>query len=138
MDGQRRFAVIGTDPRLAAAGRALARAGFAVGGPEQTALADYILLPLPLDESRTPLAGFKYFALGDASRLTLRLRASAPGSMAIYLDEACTRKAAEVTFPASTDWQEVQGSFSAPAGTFPLFFRLNCTGRVDWESFILT
>ena len=51
MDGQRRFAVIGTDPRLAAAGRALARAGFAVGGPEQTALADYILLPLPLDES---------------------------------------------------------------------------------------
>lgn len=56
MDGQRRFAVIGTDPRLAAAGRALARSGFAVGGPEQTALADYILLPLPLDESRTPLA----------------------------------------------------------------------------------
>lgn len=56
MDGQRRFAVIGTDARLAAAGRALARAGFAVGGPEQTALADYILLPLPLDESRTPLA----------------------------------------------------------------------------------
>ena len=47
MDGQRRFAVIGTDPRLAAAGRALARSGFAVGGPEQTALADYILLPLP-------------------------------------------------------------------------------------------
>ena len=83
-------------------------------------------------------AGFKYFALGDASRLTLRLRASTPGSMAVYLDEACTRKAAEVTFPASTDWQEVQGSFSAPAGTFPLFFRLNCTGRVDWESFILT
>lgn len=84
------------------------------------------------------LAGFKYFALGDASRLTLRLRASAPGSMAVYLDEACTRKTAEVTFPASTDWQEVQGSFSAPAGTFPLFFRLNCTGRVDWERFILT
>ena len=27
MDGQRRFAVIGTDARLAAAGRALARAG---------------------------------------------------------------------------------------------------------------
>ena len=76
--------------------------------------------------------------VGDASRLTLRLRASAPGSMAVYLDEACTRKAAEIPFPASTDWQEVQGSFSAPAGTFPLFFRLNCTGRMDWESFILT
>ena len=69
MDGQRRFAVIGTDPRLAAAGRALARAGFAVGGPEQTALADYILLPLPLDESRTPLAEL--------------LRAAKPGALAL-------------------------------------------------------
>ena len=69
MDGQRRFAVIGTDPRLAAAGRALARAGFAVGGPEQTALADYILLPLPLDESRTPLAEL--------------LRAARPGALAL-------------------------------------------------------
>ena len=67
MDGQRRFAVIGTDPRLAAAGRALARAGFAVGGPEQTALADYILLPL--DESRTPLAEL--------------LRAAKPGALAL-------------------------------------------------------
>ena len=69
MDGQRRFAVIGTDARLAAAGPALARAGFAVGGPEQTALADYILLPLPLDESRTPLAEL--------------LRAAKPGALAL-------------------------------------------------------
>lgn len=68
----------------------------------------------------------------------LRERRRAPFCMAVYLDETCTRKAAEVPFPASTDWQEVQGSFSAPAGTFPLFFRLNCTGRVDWESFTLT
>ena len=30
MDGQRRFAVIGTDPRLAAAGRALERAGYLI------------------------------------------------------------------------------------------------------------
>ena len=39
-----------------AAGRALARAGYAVEGPEEIALADYILLPLPLDAARTPLA----------------------------------------------------------------------------------
>ena len=69
MERQTRFALIGTDPRLAAAGRALARAGFAVGGPEQTALADYILLPLPLDESRTPLAEL--------------LRAAKPGALAL-------------------------------------------------------
>lgn len=81
MDGQRRFAVIGTDPRLAAAGRALARAGFAVGGPEQTALADYILLPLPLDESRTPLAEL--------------LRAAKPGALGGKLSAQARQIAAE-------------------------------------------
>ena len=33
-----------------------ARAGYSVGGPEMIAVADYILLPLPLDAARTPLA----------------------------------------------------------------------------------
>lgn len=63
------FAVIGTDARQAAAGRALARAGYAVGGPETIALADYILLPLPLDAARTPLAEL--------------LRAARPGALAL-------------------------------------------------------
>ena len=63
------FAVIGTDARQAAAGRALARAGYAVGGAEQVALADYILLPLPLDAARTPLAEL--------------LRAARPGALAL-------------------------------------------------------
>ena len=48
MERQKRFAVIGSDARQLAAGRALARAGYAVEGPEEIALADYILLPLPL------------------------------------------------------------------------------------------
>lgn len=63
------FAVVGTDARQAAAGRALARAGYAVGGAEQVALADYILLPLPLDAARTPLAEL--------------LRAAKPGALAL-------------------------------------------------------
>ena len=52
----KRFAIVGTDARQAAAGRALERAGCAVSGAEQVARADCILLPLPLDESRPPLA----------------------------------------------------------------------------------
>ena len=52
MERQKRFAVIGSDARQLAAGRALARAGYAVEGPEEIALADYILLPLPLDAAR--------------------------------------------------------------------------------------
>ena len=48
MEAKKLFAVVGTDARQAAAGRVLERAGYAVGGAEQVALADYILLPLPL------------------------------------------------------------------------------------------
>ena len=66
---QKRFAVIGADERQAAAGRALARAGYRVDGPEEIALTDYILLPLPLDEARTPLAEL--------------LRAAKPGTVAL-------------------------------------------------------
>ena len=56
MEGKKCFAVVGGDARQAAAARALARAGYSVGGPEMIAVADYILLPLPLDAARTPLA----------------------------------------------------------------------------------
>lgn len=63
------FAVVGTDARQTAAGRALARAGYTVGGAEQIAVADHILLPMPLDEARTPL--------------TELLRAAKPGTLAL-------------------------------------------------------
>ena len=69
MEGRKQVAVIGGDARQAAAGRALARAGYTVCGAEQLALADYILLPLPLDETRTPLAEL--------------LRAAKPGALAL-------------------------------------------------------
>lgn len=69
MERRKLFAVIGSDARQAAAGRALARAGYAVGGAEQTALADYLLLPLPLDARRAGLAAL--------------LRAAKPGALAL-------------------------------------------------------
>ena len=69
MKGQKCFAVVGGDARQAAAARALARAGYSVGGPEMIAVADYILLPLPLDAARTPLAEL--------------LRAARPGTLAL-------------------------------------------------------
>jgi dipicolinate synthase subunit A len=63
------FAVVETDARQKAAGRMLRRMGFGVAGAEETALADYILLPLPLDDERIGLA-----------RL---LRAAKPGALAL-------------------------------------------------------
>ena len=52
MEGKKCFAVVGGDARQAAAARALARAGYSVGGPEMIAVADYILPPLPLEAAR--------------------------------------------------------------------------------------
>ena len=52
----KRFAVVGSDARQAAAGRALARAGYTVGGVQQLPQADCILLPLPLEQANLPLA----------------------------------------------------------------------------------
>ena len=51
MKQTKRFAVLGSDARQAAAGRALARAGYTVGGVQQLPQADYILLPLPLEQA---------------------------------------------------------------------------------------
>ena len=73
----KQFAIMGTDARQAAAGRALERAGCAVSGAEQVARADCILLPLPLDESRTPLAELLRAAKPGAVALGGRLSAQA-------------------------------------------------------------
>ena len=56
MEEKKLFAVVGTDARQAAAGRALARAGYTVGGVQQLPQADCILLPLPLEQADLPLA----------------------------------------------------------------------------------
>ena len=79
MEGRKRIAVVGRDARQAAAGRALARAGYAVAGAEQVARADVILLPLPLDESRTPLAQLLRAAKPGAFALAVRLSALGAG-----------------------------------------------------------
>lgn len=69
MERERIFAVVQTDARQAAAARALRRAGYRVAGAEETAEADFIVLPLPLDDERVGLAQL--------------LRAAKPGAIAL-------------------------------------------------------
>ena len=69
MDQKKFFAVVETDARQRAAAEALRRMGCRVAGAEQTAQADYIVLPLPLDEERVGLAQL--------------LRAAQPGALAL-------------------------------------------------------
>lgn len=81
------------------------------------------------------LAGFKYFALGDAREISLVLRGSG-GTAEVFLDEGCTVQAAKLEFQASESWQTVTGPFTAPKGTYPLFFRFHCK-KADWLEFTL-
>ena len=85
MERQKRFAVIGSDARQLAAGRALARAGYAVEGPEEIALADYILLPLPLD--------IEFIHLNDKQRRRF-------GALILLFDEAEEELEGELRFNA--------------------------------------
>ena len=93
MEGQKCFAVVGGDARQAAAARALARAGYSVGGPEMIAVADYILLPLPLDAARTPLAELLRAAKPGAVALGGRLSAQAKQIAQDVLARAVSPKA---------------------------------------------
>ena len=86
----KRFAVVGSDARQAAAGRALARAGYTVGGVQQLPQADYILLPLPLEQPGLPLAQLlgaaKPGALALGGKVTESARTTAEGCIGILLE----------------------------------------------------
>lgn len=84
------FAVAQTDARQAAAGRALAAAGYTVVGAEETAIADYILLPLPLDDEQAGLAQLLRAAKPDAiafgGKISPKVRTMAAGAGILLLD----------------------------------------------------
>ena len=85
----KRFAVVGSDARQAAAGRALARAGYTVGGVQQLPQADYILLPLPLEQADLPLA--QLLGLGRFS-----------GTIGSLDDDERTLHGCHIPFPSRT------------------------------------
>lgn len=86
----KRFAVVGSDARQAAAGRALARAGYTVGGVQQLPQADCILLPLPLEQADLPLAQLlgtaKPGALALGGKVTESALSTAEGCIGILLE----------------------------------------------------
>lgn len=84
------FAVAQTDARQAAAGRTLAANGYTVVGAEETAKADYILLPLPLDDEQAGLAQLlraaKPEAVAFGGKISPKVQAMAEASRILLLD----------------------------------------------------
>lgn len=82
-------------------------------------------------------AGFKFFSLGQATKIGITISALAEGRMRVYLDEACTHLAASIPFTAADGWRTFSAPFHAPQGVFPLFFRLESGKSADWMDFTL-
>ncbi len=84
------FAVAQTDARQAAAGRALAAQGYIVVGAEETAIADYILLPLPLDDEQAGFAQLlraaKPEAIAFGGKISPKVQAMASAARIELLD----------------------------------------------------
>lgn len=83
------------------------------------------------------VAGFKYFQLGDAKQIRAVISADQDGVMGLYLDEECTKRAAKLTFTGSATWQEIQSTFYAPKGVYPLYFRLERDIVIKFKEFTL-
>lgn len=121
------FCVVGNDARQSAAAKALARSGCAVVGAEQAALADCILLPMPLD--------------GPMPGLTTLLRTVRPGAVALggRVGEQA-RQAAQAAGVPIVDYAqrpELACLNAVPTAEGCLCLLMQMRSRTIWESPVL-
>ncbi len=88
--GKKIFSVIQTDARQTAAGKALEKKGYTIVGAAEIAIADYILLPLPLDDTRLQLAQLlrvaKKEAIAFGGKISEAVKIEAEKSGIVLLD----------------------------------------------------
>lgn len=80
--------------------------------------------------------GFKYFALGEAKQISVRVRGSFDGVIAVST-ELGGAPAAQIHVAAGEGWREWSGPFHVNDGTFALYFICKGTGKLDFCSFTL-
>lgn len=121
------FVIVGDDARQRAAGEYLQRLGYPVLGAEQVYQADFILLPLPLDEEKAGLA-----------RL---LRAAKPGAVALggRVSEQAMQlaRSADVTLLDYFKREELEERNAIPTAEGCLAILLQQRSRTLWRSPVL-
>lgn len=89
------------------------------------------------------VAGFKYFALGEASRIALESAGTGRGTMEVALDPGFTEICAQIPIKgralsyATGGLEKSEASFNAAPGAKPLYFRFTGTGAIDFVRFEL-
>ena len=92
------------------------------------------------------VAGFKYFRLGEASKIVVEISGRGKGILRVFTDVAMQEEAAAIRVAAGKHAGRAQlrfpvrkfaGSFHAEEGIKPLFFRYEGTGSIDFMAFTL-
>ncbi|MBR2257957.1 MAG: family 43 glycosylhydrolase [Blautia sp.] len=84
------------------------------------------------------VAGFKYFATGEANQIQVETSGHGCGYFEVFLDAGCKELAAEISVNPNGGKVVTNASFTADKGIFPLFFRYQGTGSVNFHSFSLS
>lgn len=82
------------------------------------------------------LAGFKYFQLGEAAQITVKVRGVAKGTVVVSTAMGAP-PVAKVEIAPSAAWQSFSAPFCAEAGVYPLYFTFDGDGAFDFLSFTL-
>lgn len=84
------------------------------------------------------VAGFKYFAMGEANEVLVKVKGKAQGCMQVAVDSGFSKICAEI--PISSKKKEAEwflGKLDTEEETCALFFRYKGTGRIDFLEFEL-
>lgn len=80
-------------------------------------------------------AGFKHFAPGNASTLSVEIRGSGTGSLAVVDGQG--RRLSAIPIVPSTAFQTFTAPFSEPSALYQLTFRFEGNGSLDFRAFTL-
>ncbi len=82
------------------------------------------------------VAGFKYFELDNPESISVCVKASQEGVMAVYTEEQGT-PVAEIKVLSAADWKDFSGNMQKISGTKALYFKWNGNGACDFMKFTI-
>ena len=83
------------------------------------------------------VAGFKYFQMGGADQIEVRVRGTGEGTFEVYDDKSFENICARIPIRVSGSAITCKAPLSVKPGVKPLYFRYHGKGVIDFEAFTL-